>query len=343
MEKGIYVKDILPDTRVEGVFAALDPALKETRNKSPFWKLLLSDASGSIEAKIWSPLSGQVGDVISGMLVLIDGKAGFFNDNLQVTISRFTPLSPEELAGIDISDFTPASPYDREEMFSSLRRACLEEFAHAPWRALFSSVFRDHEIKKAFMSIPAAKKMHHAYAGGLLEHSLAVFRLCRSLCDLYPDLDRQTLLAGAIFHDIGKIREFSGGLANDYTNEGMLIGHISLGLEILEPFLAKSGLEPELKSHLKHLILSHHGLHEYGAPCLPQTPEAFILHYADNMDAKMNQFHNLFETDQESAWSPYQSGLDRKIFRAFRTPGPKPGARGDQNGAGGQCLSLLKE
>ncbi len=344
MEKGIYVKDILPNTEVEGLFAAIDPDLREGKN-GPFWKLGLLDATGTIDAKIWSPLSTEIREITSGEIALVSGKASVYRETLQLSVSAFEPLSSEDLPKVDLAFFTRSSPYDREEMFSTLRLACMEEFRYVPWRRLITIVFKDQEIKDAFMRIPAAKVMHHAYVGGLLEHTLSVFNLCRSLSDFYPDLDRQTLLVGALFHDIGKIREFSGGIANDYTDEGRLIGHISLGLEILEPFLARSSLETELKSHLKHLILSHHGLHEYGAPCLPQTPEAFMLHYADNMDAKMNQFHNLFgqSPDQTQKWSSRINGLDRQIFRAYRTPVPEGREKGLKHGADSQCLSLWKE
>lgn len=343
MEKGARVKDIMANAEVEGLFAAVEPSLKEGKN-GWYWRLGLSDSTGVIEAKIWPPLSGRVAGISSGVIALVRGRASLYRETLQINISSFDPLSKEDSERLDLSDFIKSSPYDGAGMLTALRRACLEEFKHPPWLRLASSVFKDRGIRRPFSVMPAAKSMHHAYAGGLLEHTLSVFTLCRSLCDRYPDLDRQTLLAGALFHDIGKIREFSGGLDNDYTGEGRLIGHISLGLGILEPFLAECGLEEELKTHLKHLILSHHGLHEYGAPILPQTPEAFALHYADNMDAKMNQFHNLFAdaADQGPAWSGWQSGLERKIYRAPRTPG-QDGALGAKHGAGGQCLSLWKE
>lgn len=340
MEKGVYVKDILPNTEIEGLFATIDPSLKEGKN-GPYWKLGLSDTTGVIDAKIWSPLSTKVGEITSGMIALVAGKTSVYRESLQININLFDPIVDDELSQIDLSPFIQTSPYDKEEMFSSLKRACMEEFKYPPWGKLVNTVFKDPEIKQAFTMIPAAKTMHHAYVSGLLEHTRSVFNLCGTICDHYPDLDRQTLLAGALFHDLGKIREFSGGLSNDYTDEGRLIGHISLGLEILNPFLVRSELESDLKNHLKHLILSHHGLHEYGAPCLPQTPEAFILHYADNMDAKMNQFHNLFDNnpDQNPRWSARLIGLDRKIYKAFRTPEPDI----SEHGVNGQCLSLWKE
>lgn len=344
MEKGIYVKDILPNTDVDGIFVTVDPSLNQSKN-GPFWKLGLTDATGVIEAKIWSPLSTQVGELTTGIFVLINGWAKIYNNSLQVNVNSCSPLPQESQTELDLANFIPASPYDRDEMFAALKMACMEEFVHAPWRKLVTSVLKDPEIQKAFSTSPAAKSMHHAYIGGLLEHTLGVFKLCRSLCDLYPELDRQTLLAGALFHDLGKIREFSSGLINDYTDEGRLIGHMSLGLELLQPFLAKSGLEEHLQQHLKHLILSHHGLHEYGAPCLPQTTEAFILHYADNIDAKMGQFRNLFaETDNpDPQWSPWQSSLSRKIYKPTPTPGQIQNTQKDKSGASIQCLSLWKE
>lgn len=150
--------------------------------------------------------------------------------------------------------------------------------------------------------------------------------LCLRFCDHYPDLDRQTLLAGAICHDLGKIWEFSGGLANDYTDAGRLVGHINLCLGKLDRHLAKSGLDEELILHFQHLILSHHGLYEYGSPRLPQTAEAFALHYADNIDAKITQSRSLFGAleDGGSGWSPYQKSLDRQLFLAPKTPAAEP-------------------
>jgi 3'-5' exoribonuclease len=184
------------------------------------------------------------------------------------------------------------------------------------------SVLQNRELRAAFRIWPAAKSIHHAYAGGLLEHTLGVFGLCRRIADHYPELDRQTLLAGAIFHDIGKIREYSGGIANDYTTEGRLLGHLELGLELLAPYLADSGLEEHLQRHLKHLVLSHHGEPEFGTARLPQTPEALALHHADNLDAKMAQCRGLFArlADGGQEWTPWQQTLGRQMHRPGRTP-----------------------
>ncbi len=320
MEKGHYVKDLTPPCEARGVFAVAQAMLGQSRN-GPYWRLVLSDASGMLEAKIWSPLSGEFSEIPTGALAEVRGRVALFRDQPQLSLEAFRLLPLEECAALSLADFVPASPYDPDDMLAELHALAEQEFTHKPWRKFVRAVLNDAELAPAFRVCPAAKSVHHAYAGGLLEHSLGVFRLCRRLADQYPELDRQTLLAGALFHDIGKIREFSGGLVNDYTDEGRLIGHLELGIEMLEPFWRKAGLEPGLVRHLKHLILSHHGEPEYGAVRLPQTAEALVLHYADNIDAKMAQCRSLFAAlEGDEGWTPYQNTLSRALFRGPRTP-----------------------
>lgn len=252
---------------------------------------------------------------------------------------------------MDQAALMPASPFPLDDMLDELLGLCKEEFRHAPWRKLALSVFNNQALRAAFRVCPAAKGVHHAYVGGLLEHTLGVFRLCRRIADQYPQLDRQTLLAGALFHDFGKIREFSGGLANDYTDEGRLLGHLMLGVEMLAPHLDKSGLEENLQRHLKHLILSHHGELQFGAVRQPHTAEALALHYADNLDAKMAQCRSLFEQlgEEGQDWTSWQATLGRPLYRAARTPespqssqaGATP-SRGRKKAMREECLSLLK-
>jgi len=255
-------------------------------------------------------------------------------------------LEAEEQAGLDLADFTVSSGYDSEELFAGLEDLCRQHFTHTPWKKFYKYLFQDAEIAQQLRIAPAAKAMHHAYVGGLLEHTLGVCRLCMSFADLYPDLDRQILLAGAICHDLGKIWELSSGLLIDYTSAGRLIGHISLTLEKLEPYMAKSLLEPELVEHLKHLILSHHGSREFGSPCLPATAEAMALHYADNLDAKLNQIRGALNAvpEGEPGWSGYIGGLERHLFRARPSPDDTPARPKDSKSRQErQCSLLLKE
>lgn len=340
MEKGVFIKDIEENCRVAGAFVTRDPSQGLSRN-GPFWKLTLADNSGSLEAKIWPPLSADFANIAAGAIARVTGRASRYREQLQITIDSFEPLSEEETREIDAADFMPASSRDIEEMFKELRLLCLEEFKYPPWRKLALAALNDADLAYKFKTMPAAKSVHHAYVGGLLEHTLGVFKLCEAIADHYPELDRQTLLAGALFHDFGKIREFSGGFANDYTNEGRLVGHIFLGLEMLAPLARKCGLKDSLLEHFAHLILSHHGEPEFGAAKRPQTPEALALHYADNLDAKLAQCRALFANMEQNEWSAWQKTLDRAMFHPARTPEGKDerkSGRGDN-----LCLSLLKE
>lgn len=338
MEKGDYVKDIVPNREINGLFAVADAVLDHSRN-GPYWKLVLADSSGRVPAKIWSPLSNGIEAINISQIVLVSGRSSIFRNQLQITIEKFSCIDEQE--NIDPRFFIQSTPYDIDEMFSALKIACLEEFTHAPWRKLVLGVLNNQELQTAFKMCPAAKSVHHAYAGGLLEHTYGVFNVCRSLCGMYPQLDRQTLLAGALFHDLGKIREFSGGIANDYTDEGRLVGHIVMGVQMLAPFLDKSGLEKPLREHLTHLILSHHGQHEFGAPVVPQTAEAFMLHEADLIDARLAQCRGLFpEGKTESPlWSDWQATLERRVFYPEKTPVT---CKDRKTGKAGECLSLLK-
>ena len=320
-----WARDVAPGEEIRELYLIGAASQLHAKN-GPFWRLALKDASGELEARIWSPLSQQFSDIPSGSIVEIEGRAESFRDRLQVNIASLRVLSTEEAARVDTSAFMPTSSRPPQEMLEELEEICHRELIYKPWRKFMASVLEDPEIRAALLVAPAAKSVHHAWVGGLLEHTLSVATLCLRFCDQYPELDRQTLLAGAVCHDLGKIWEFSGGIANDYTDAGRLVGHINLCLEKLERPLAKSGLDEGLILHFRHLILSHHGEYAYGSPRLPQTAEAFALHYADNIDAKMAQNRSLFEEldEGESGWSPYQKTLERQLFQAPRTPESEP-------------------
>ncbi|SDF94817.1 3'-5' exoribonuclease YhaM family protein [Desulfovibrio legallii] len=348
MEKGCYVKDITPPGEARGLFAVSQAVQGQSRN-GPYWRLTLADASGALEAKIWHPLSAAFEAIPVGALVWAEGRAGLYRDQVQLSIEQLRLLSPEECAAVDQAALLPASPYPLDDMLEQLTNLCKAEFVYPPWRKLALGFLNHQDLRARFRVCPAAKSVHHAYVGGLLEHTLGVFTLCRRIADQYPELDRQTLLAGALFHDVGKIREFSGGVANDYTTEGRLLGHLMLGLEMLAPLLARSGLDAGLQEHLKHLVLSHHGELAFGAVRLPQTPEALALHYADNLDAKMAQCRGLFAqlSDNGQDWTPWQATLSRPLYRAARTPQaaakkPAPQKSAPPKVVKEECLSLLK-
>ena len=321
MKKTQFIKDIGFNDEVDSLFLLGTTSFQQARN-GPFWRLELKDASGSLEAKIWSPQSQEYTGLTAGQLVEVQGRSSMFRDQAQVAIDRLRSLSPEEAAVCDLSLFLPASARPAQDMMEDLEQLCRRELTHTAWKKFVLAVLQHTEIRPRLLAAPAAKSVHHAYVGGLLEHTLSVAGLALRLADHYPELDRQILLAAAVCHDLGKIWELTGGLANDYSDAGRLLGHSFLGLERLEALLQKSGLVPDLVRHFKHLILSHHGEHQYGASQLPQTSEAFALHYADNIDAKLAQCRQQFHTFAEdgSGWSSYQATLGRFLHQPVRTP-----------------------
>ncbi len=337
------IRDLAANGEADSVFLLGSASLQQSRN-GPYWRLELRDAGGTMEAKIWSPLSASFHELAAGQLVRVRGRVGLFRDQLQLTVDELRVLTEEEVTLLDLSEFMPASPRPVSDMQEELDAMIEREFTHAPWKAFIRSVLGDERVCRSLPFAPAAKSVHHAYVGGLLEHQLSVAGLCLRMADHYPELDRQLLCAAALLHDIGKLEEMSGGLVNDYTDAGRFLGHITQGLLMMEPHLVASGLEPELALHFRHLIASHHGELEYGSPRQPATAEAFALHYADNIDAKIAQWRGLFpprnnasearggrqENGQERVggleWSPWQNLLGRALCRV---PGTPPGKLAD--------------
>lgn len=344
MQKGQFVKNIGANDSVEALFVIAEASQQQAKN-GPFWRLVLKDATGQLDAKIWSPLSLEISALTAGQIALVRGRASLYRDQVQLTIEGIELVPQDQLEQVALEDFMPSSPRPIAVMHEELLGFIRQEFTYAPWRKLVLRVFTHEAIARRFCLSPAAKGVHHAYVGGLLEHTLGVATMAKTMAERYPQLDKQTLLAGALFHDLGKIEEFSGGLVNDYTDAGRLMGHIELGLELLAPFFAKATVEPALLQHVKHLILSHHGQPEFGAARIPQTAEAFALHYADNMDAKMAQCRQLFDdVPAETGWTPYQATLGRFMHKAFKTPDDeeKPEKARPRKVVQEECLSLLK-
>ena len=339
-KKSQYIQSLSPGQAVDDLFLLAGANQAQSKN-GPYWNLTFQDATGSIDGKIWSPKSLEYPALESGCLVRVRGFVESYREKNQLKVEHMELLGgpgPE----VDLADFMPASKTPPEALMEELEDLVTEHMRHKPWKTFCRKVLACEDIRTRLLTAPGAKTVHHAYVGGLLEHTLGVAKACMVLCDVYPHLDRQTLLAGAIFHDLGKAWELSGGPANDYTDEGRLFGHIQIGLEKLEPFLARAArLEEGLKMHFKHLITSHHGEHEFGSPVRPKTPEAFVLHFADNMDAKLNIIDQAYE-DMDKAgatWSPYLRFLERNVFRPEATPdqSTKKNAKAEN-----QCLLPLK-
>lgn len=325
-EKKQFISDLALGADVAELFIIASAQQGQARN-GPYWRIDFRDASGSIGGKLWSPQSLAYPDLASGQIVEVKGRVTSYRDKLELGIDALRVLDAEEGARLDPALFMPASPHNPDAMLEELKALGKATLTHQPWRKLFNLILNDEDIAAALRMAPAAKVMHHAYAGGLLEHTLSVVRLCLRIADNYEHLDRQALFMGALCHDLGKLWELTSGLAIDYTSSGRLIGHISLVMERLLPLIKKSGLEPPFAEHLQHLVLSHHGTYEFGSPRLPSTAEAVVLHYADNIDAKLQQVANALQGVEPNGWSAYIPGLERAVFRAEPTPQPAKPAR----------------
>ena len=342
--KSVYVKELQEGQQLEDVFVLVEARQAQSRN-GPFWDLTLQDCTGQVGAKIWHPLSSEYKDLRSEQLILVKAGVSSFRDQKQLVVQRLQVLDPSE-HGLDWSCFLPCSSTPPGELLQELEKLCRNELAYPPWRRLVRQVLNDARIRERMLAAPAAKMIHHAYMGGLLEHTLAVARTCLGLCDNYPHLDRDILLVSAVLHDLGKAWELQGGVSRDYTDEGRLLGHIFLGLQVLQPFFDKArDLDKGLVLHLKHLILSHHGEYEFGSPKRPKTPEAITLHYADNLDAKVNTIQQALTSAEESgaSWSAYQHSLERQLYRAVHTASFQDSQRGKETEKTRQCLLPLKE
>jgi len=339
-DKRIFVRDLGVGVQVSECFLIAQASKGQARN-GPFWSLKLQDASGVIDAKLWSPAAQGFDDIQAGQFALATGAVTAYRDQPQINLDALQLLgsSPE---GVDFGNFLPESAEKPESLYARLEEFLCANIGHAPWRRFCKKVLSDPEIREKLLAAPGAKAMHHAYRGGLVEHTLAVCRVVLALCQLYPALDRDTLLAAAAFHDMGKAWELSSGLTRDYTDEGQMLGHIILGMNILEPFLRKArDLDPGLTLHFRHMLVSHHGELAFGSPRTPMTPEAMLLHFADNIDAKVHQFQAAVDDPAKIGVTGFVRGLDRYVFNPARVRPEAPQPRKPEQGPS-QCSLPLK-
>jgi 3'-5' exoribonuclease len=308
-----YLKDVREgETIIETYLCKKKQALK-TKNGKSYYSLILQDKTGTMDTKIWN-LSSGIDNFEELDYVHVEAVVTSFQGALQMSVQR---LRVSQEGEYDPADFMPMSEYDPEKMYEELL-AIANTVKEPHLRRLLELFFVENkELSKAFKKHSAAKSVHHGFVGGLLEHTLSVVRLCEFFAKQYPILNRDLLVTAAMLHDIGKMKELSVFPANDYTDEGQLLGHIYIGTEWIHDEIAKiPGFPKKLASELKHCILAHHGELEYGSPKKPAIAEAFALHFADNMDAKMETLKELFQTNPDSCeWLGYQKLLETNVRR----------------------------
>lgn len=283
-----FINQFEPSQRVEGVFSIINAQLGRTKNDKPFLKCLIADKTGQLAARMWSIDPGYFKSLPTDGFVYIEGETQPYQGDLQLILQVIEPAEPDPEA---LRDLIPCSKRDPEEMFAELS-TLLGTLEHPAARALATGYLSDDHLMAAFKRCPAAKTMHHAYLGGLLEHTLNLLNLADRICPLYPKINRDVVLLGLFLHDLGKTRELVYDRTFSYSDRGELIGHIVDGAIMLhdkaQQVMRSTGqrLPPNLVLVLQHIILSHHTQPEYGAAKIPSTPEAILVALLDNLDAK---------------------------------------------------------
>lgn len=305
------MKEIEPGKRLDSTFLAADCQARTDSRGEAYLSLKLGDRTGSVDARMWRLPSDLKEGFSRPEYVRVEGHAHDYRGQLQVKVERMRVLDPSEISE---EDYVPATEKDRQALAAELELVA-DQFVNPYLYELFALMISDEEFWDAFCTAPAAKAMHHARLGGLLEHSVHCLRLARSLAEIYP-VDRDLLYFGAIFHDVGKVRELSwehGGFS--YTTQGRLLGHVVLGERIVGGYVAQiPGFPDDLAMHLSHILLSHQGEVEYGSPERPKTLESLLIHFIDNLDARAAMFLETTANVSSGGWSHHDNPLGRALY-----------------------------
>lgn len=310
----IYITDLKPGREVSSVFVLSEKSLRQAKNGNPFLTLKLVDKTGQVAARVWDRAEEIDALLRTNTPVQVQGRCELFRDELQVQVQDIRPLP---VTDVDPSDFLPVCPVDADVLQDRLKNA-LGRIKRDSFKRLVRSIFADKALMGRFRKAPAAKGIHHAYLGGLLEHTTSLVLLAGEVSKHYPSLDADMLLMGAFLHDIGKIDEFVYDLSIDYSDVGRLLGHMILGARIVEQKIAGLKSFPEEDAVLlTHMILSHHGEAEFGAVKVPMTREALVLHILDDLDARVDSLDRILGEPGTDAtpWTGYQTIYGRSFYR----------------------------
>lgn len=298
-----YINTLREGETVRSIYLCKGKRSAETRNGKPYDTLILQDKTGTLDGKVWDPNSGGIADYDEMDFIEVFGEVTSYNNNLQLNIRQIRKAYEDEY---NVADFMPSTEKSTDGMFGELL-GYIENISNTYLKqALEYYYVNDQAFVKKFIAHSAAKSVHHGFAGGLLEHTLSVVKFCDYLAGAYPILNRDLLLTAAMYHDIGKTKELSAFPENNYTDDGQLLGHIIIGVEMAgEAIRSIPGFPPTLASELKHCIVAHHGELEYGSPKKPALAEAMALYHADSTDAKMQTLTEIFKDKNTNDWLGY--------------------------------------
>jgi 3'-5' exoribonuclease len=313
---------------ITSTFVVVSKQIKPKKSGEPYLALVLGDRSGQVEAKMWDNVEDVLNAFDQDDFLKVKGLLNKYKNRFQITIHKLRKLGEVE---IEFSDYLPKTTKDIDELWRTLGNF-VSTFENPYLKALVQAFMADPMIAAAYRNAPAAKTLHHAYIGGLLDHVVSLFRSCDLVCRNYPQVNRDLLLTGAFLHDIGKIHELTYNRSFSYTTRGQLLGHMIIELEMLREKIALvPGFPDELKTLIEHLIISHHGEYEFGSPKLPMFAEALMLHYMDDLDSKMEAMRAHFEreVDLEGPWTSYNASLGRPLLNSTKFLAPKAAPIGE--------------
>ncbi len=311
--KDIYIADLAnfdEGKLFDGFFLVLAKQQRTTKTNKPYLNLILGDKTGQLEGRVWEPGDPRIArDFDRGDIVKARGSASRFDDRLQMKIDQLRLAQPSE---VDKADMLPSTTYDVAALWWQLL-GFVDSLANSDLKLLLATMLEDPALAEAYREAPAAKQLHHAWLGGLLEHVVSLCTLADRVAPHYPLIDRDLLLTGVILHDIGKVRELTWEIGFEYSIEGMLLGHIQIGAALAERAIdSLPNFPPKLKTLVLHMILSHHGKLEFGSPKLPMIPEALMLNFIDDLDAKMQAVSAEFDKSAREGKGPNE--LTNKVW-----------------------------
>jgi 3'-5' exoribonuclease len=324
-----FVNQLAHGDSVDESFLVADKQLRANRQGNLYLQLELRDKTGSVGARLWNASEELARSFEPGDYLRVRGKTQIFQGSLQVILTHIDVLDSDQ---VEAEDFLPQSSQNAAKLLARVREL-VQRMGNPHLRALIECFLIDDDFVRKLISAPAGIKNHHAYQGGLLEHVVALLNIADRILDLYPEIDRDLLMTGIFLHDIGKVDELSYDRAFAYTDEGQLVGHLVMGVEMLRDKVERAKTltaEPfpaELLLRLKHMIVSHHGSYEFGSAKLPMTLEALALHYLDSFDAKIHAFSREIRDDpsRDSTWTPFQQSLGRRIYKGLTVSGSANG------------------
>jgi 3'-5' exoribonuclease len=308
-----FVKDLAADQVITGFFLVHEKEIRNSNSGKPYLRMELGDRSGTVEARMWDQFDSMAKTIGRDDFVKVQGRVEIYRSRPQLVLQQFRVARPEE---IDLSDFLPHTKYDVEVLYKEV--LCYAEGMQNPWlKQLCMKILCDPQVVPRFKRAPAAKVMHHAYLGGLLEHVVGLCGLAKQIAAHYTELDVDLLLTAAMLHDVGKLDELCYERAIGYSTEGQLLGHIVMELETVSRAMKEiAGFPEKLKTVVEHILISHHGEYEFGSPKLPMIREALVFHYMDDMDSKMAAIRAAMAIDSGDAeWSGFSGALGRKFLR----------------------------